>query len=444
MGHHNWSRRIGVAVEWLFAVAIILCIIGLVRDVLIEGYLPSPFFYAKPETFTDWYNPAYWANNPGAYSEWRSVYPPFTFVFLRLFSRSSCYLHSAYVGRDCDPQGYLLLTLLTLVNFILAWLTYRKVDKFTAFPRALAVGLGLPVLFAWERGNLNIACFTALILGYGNLLRSARLKAFFAAIAFNFKPYIILAVAGRLVRRDWVWLEWFGLFIAVIYAASFAAFGAGDPMTLLNDILGFTHTPDNLVSWDLIDFTTTYNGLMAVFRSTLPIIAMTGSAPVEALEHVIPILIRLGEVGVLACLAYMMWHPMTSHKARISALPLLLFMSISLNPGGYAAEFALFFVFFESWRGPGRILALAAAYLWCMPFDFPIVTLFHEFGFSFLSQRAVQYDRDITVGQLVRPGLLLLIQYGLVWASAGDILRDLRSLRRARVAIDPGRALQPG
>jgi hypothetical protein len=327
-----------------------------------------------------------------------------------------------------------------IANFFLAWLVYRKSDKITAFPRALAVGLGMPVLYAWERGNLNIPCFTALILGYGNILRSARLKALFAAVTFNFKPYLILALAGRAIRRDWIWLEWCGLFIAVIYAASYAIFGAGDPLTLLHDILNFTHTPDDNVTWDLIDFTTTYNGLLTVLKSPLSIIAITGSALVETLERVLPFFIRIGALGCLACLAYMIWRPMICHRARISALTLLLFMSISLSPGGYAAEFSLFFVFFESWRGPGRILALIAGYLWCIPIDFPIITLFHNEGFSFLSQRAIRYDRDIMVGQFVRPGLLLIVEYGLIWASAGDALRDLQTMRKSRITAETGLA----
>jgi hypothetical protein len=423
--------------EWLFAAAILLSITGLVRDVMTDGYLPGPFLYAKSDTFMDWYNPAYWANNPGAYSEWSSVYPPFAFLFLKIFTRSSCYAESPYLGRDCDPQGYVIITLFTIVNFILAWRAYHKINRITAVPRAIAVGLGLPVLYAWERANLIVPCFTAFILAYGNILRSARLRALFAAISFNFKTYVILAVAGRFMRRDWVWLEWCGLFIMVVYGASFVIFGAGDPITLAHNMLGFTHTPDNNVTWDVIDFTTTYNALLTVLKSPLPILAFVGSAPIEAAERAVPLLIGTGAVGVLACLAYAIWRPMTCSRARVSALTLLLFMSISLVPGGYSAEFALFFVFFERWRGPGRIFALMGAYLWCIPVDMRLVTLTREINFSFLSQRAALTEHGLLIGQLLRPGLMLLIEYALVWASASDIFRDLWNLRISRRSIKP-------
>jgi hypothetical protein len=421
----NWRRTLAINLEWFFAAAIVLAIVALVRDVLVDGYLPDPFLHAKADTFNDWYNSAYWANNPGAYSEWSAIYPPFSFVFLRIFSKAACYSFSVDGARGCDPTGIVVLTLLTLVNFILAGLAFWKVDRSTALPRALAVALGFPVLYAWERGNLIIPCFTAFILAYGNLLRSARLKALCAAIAFNFKPYLILAIAGRLVRRDWIWLEWCGLFFAVIYAASFAIFGAGDPMTLIHDMMAFDHTP----GIDLIGFTTTYNGILTIVKLPLPIMEVLGSSPVEAVERGIPLLIYAGAIGILACLAYAACRPLTYSRARVSALTLLLFMSISLAPGGYSVEFALFFIFFEKWRGVGHALALVCAYIWCVPIDFPVVYIFHDTGFSFLSQRVVQYELPITLGQLLRPGLLLFIEYGLVWATAGDIIRDLRAMR---------------
>lgn len=416
--------------EWCFGALIVLAILGLVRDVLVDGYLPDPFLHAKADSFNDWYNPAYWANNHGAYSEWASIYPPFAFVFLRLFSRAECYAYSVDSSRECDPTGIVFLTVLTVVNFILVWLVFRKVDRLTALPRALAVGLGFPVLYAWERGNLIVPCFTAFILAYGNLLKSARLKALCAAISLNFKPYLILVPAGRFLKRDWIWLEWCGLCFLAIYAASFAIIGGGDPITVVNNTQAFEHTPDI----DLIGFTTTYNALLTILKLPLPIIEITGSAPIEAAERYIPLMIYAGAVGVMACLAYATWRPSTCTRARISTLLLLLLMSISTAPGGYSLEYALFFVFVEKWSGPTRILALICAYLWCIPIDFPVANIYNDLGFSFLGQRLVRYELPITLGELVRPGLLLLMEYGLVCASAGDIIRDLRS-RRVTTAL---------
>src|SRR5262245_9839554 len=52
------GRRLAIWIEWCFGAAIVLAIFGLVRDVLVGGYLPDPFLHAKADTFMDWYNPA--------------------------------------------------------------------------------------------------------------------------------------------------------------------------------------------------------------------------------------------------------------------------------------------------------------------------------------------------------------------------------------------------
>lgn len=427
--HFN-GRTIAIWIEWCFGAAILAALVGLVWDVLVLGYLPDPFLHAKADTFNDWYNPAYWANNHGVYSEWRSIYPPFSFVFVRLFTKPECYAYSVDSARGCDPTGIVVLTVLTIVNFILAWRVFRKVDASTALPRALAVGLGFPVLYAWERGNLIVPCFTAFILAYGNLLKSARLKALFAAISLNFKPYLILALAGRAVKRDWLWLEWCGLTFVAIYSVSYVVIGDGGPLTIARNVLSFAHTP----GLDLISFTTTYTAILTILDQPWPMIELIGSRPVEVAEFLVPLPIYVGMIGVLACLTYATWRPASFTRTRFSALMLILFMSISTVPGGYSVEYAVFFVFYERWRGLGRILALICAYLWCIPYDINFTNIYHDLGYSFLGQRVVEYELAISWGQLLRPGLLLLMEYGLVCAAAADIIRDLRD-RRPTMAI---------
>ena len=428
--------RHGLAVwmEWVFGFLIIAAIVGLVVDVMVDGYLPDPFLNSKSETFTDWYNPAYWTHNQGTYSAWSSIYPPFSFVFIRLFSNPACYYYGVDAARGCDPAGIVVVSVLTIVNFVLAWLTFHKVDRATAFPRALAVGLGFPALYAWERGNLLVPCFTAFILAYGSLLKSARLRTLCAVISLNFKPYLILALTGRIVKREWIWLEWCALWFVAVYAASYAIFGAGDPLTIVQNTLGFEHSP----SVDLISFATTYNALLTILKLPLPLTDILGSSPIEIAESVLPILMYAGLAGALPCLAYAMVRPNICTRSQASALMLLLFMSVSTSAGGYALHFALFFILFETWRGPLRIVVMASTYLWCIPFDYPIFYIMHEYGFSFLGQRNVQYDLALTFGELLRPGLLLVIEYGLVWLLAANILRDLWSLcqRQATLRYD--------
>ena len=48
-----------------------------------NGYLPSPFVYDKADTFMDFFHTMYWADEPGRYTDWGSVYPPLNFLFLK-------------------------------------------------------------------------------------------------------------------------------------------------------------------------------------------------------------------------------------------------------------------------------------------------------------------------------------------------------------------------
>ena len=408
-------------VEYLCGAAILFGVAVLVRDVLVQGYLPSPFFHDKSDSFMDWYNPAYWAHNPGAYSEWFSVYPPLSFLFLDLFSRPSCFTFSPYQGRACDPQGYWVISIFLLINLVLLWRTYGKLDHRTAFPRAIAVGLGTSMLFGWERANLIIPCFTCLVLAYGNILKNSWAKIIFAALAVNFKPYLILAAFGRLFRLDWRWSERFVICCGLIYMASFAIFGAGTPMEILTDTLGFAQVPTS-IGYDVFEFSTTYKSLLLVLQSSFPIMHFTGSRVIEIMETVFPAMMGLGWLGIALSLFGALLRPGVLTRSRLTALILAAFYVTIPSQGGYSLIFLLFFVFFEPWRGFGRGLALGAAYVWCFPLDLDVSGLSFLTTTSFLTNRIVDVDLPITLGQLGRPALVLLIEYGLVFASISDIL----------------------
>lgn len=104
------------------------------------------------------------------------------------------------------------------------------------------------------------------------------------------------------------------------------------------------------------------------------------------------------------------------------------------EPGGYAYVFLFFFVFLERWKSPGQIMALAATYVLCIPWDYQIVKIAHQLQYSYLSGLTVDYGMGINVGAFVRPGLLLVVEYGLVIATLSDLFRtpaDARSRPRS-------------
>ncbi len=431
----NWSF-----IETAFAFLIVVAMVYATRFFIVNGYLPSPFFQDTNDTFMDWYNTAYWSDRRGAYELWGSVYPPLSFLFLRLFSAPSCYADTSEIARHCDQIGIFALGGFVLLNTIILYFTYKKDHLSTAIPRAIALGFGMPMLFAWERGNLIVPCFTFFILGHGRLLKAGWIRWLCVAVSINFKPYLMLALVGRALRMQWRWLEGCGIAVLLIYTASYMVFGQGNPIELFNDIAIFSQGSD-VIKLDSISYASTFNALVDILRAPLPIMLILGSRPIETMESVLPIAIRLGELGVLAVFAGAIWRPSAIPVYRLGALSVALLLTAS-NPGGYAEVFLFFFVFFEQWKGPGRIVALISTYALCVPCDYQIVGIAHQMKNSYLSGHTVGYDLGLTVGEFVRPALMLTLQYGLIAVSISDIIRGLPFIagRRPPVNVQPGSA----
>ena len=74
MRWRDWTRW-----EHGFAVPVLLGLIYCVGHLLVEGYLPQPFFYQPFDVWMDWFNTAFWSHNPGAYDSWSTSTPQYHF-----------------------------------------------------------------------------------------------------------------------------------------------------------------------------------------------------------------------------------------------------------------------------------------------------------------------------------------------------------------------------
>jgi hypothetical protein len=423
--------------EHILAAIICGAAIGVGLFFLKFGYLPSPFYHWKNDTFMDWYNPAYWAHRPDAYERVHSFYPPIAFEFLRLLTHPACYAGSALMGRRCDVFGYVTITFFLILSFLLSLSAFRRNAGASAWPRAIALGLSASMLYGWERGNLVLPCFAAFVISYGGLVRSAWARAAFAGVAANFKPYLLIIPVTQLLRRDWRAFCRFCVAGLAIYVFSFLLFGAGNPVQIARNAIHFMMAPADR-RYGIFEFTTTYDSLLGVLESSAPLRLYLGQGLVGAARIVLPILMILGAVGATLCLMAGAWRPGALLPARGAALGLTLIFVFG-SPGAYALIFLLFLVFLEPWRGAGSIIALIAAYLWCIPWDYNLAPVMHETNFSFLAGHPVGVELSLTVGELLRPGLVLMMQFGLVAAAVGDLRQSppshLPSLpRAARVA----------
>ena len=424
------SSRFSRLVEPTLAILVVAGVVWVSMFFLSNGYLPTPFFDDTSDTFMDWYNSAYWVYHPGAYVTWGSVYPPMTFLFLRLFSNPSCYVETEPIARHCDHTGVFVLCIFIVINLVLLYFIYRKSDPKTAIPRAISLALSLPMLFALDRGNLIVPCFTFFILGHGRFLKSAWIRWLCVAISINFKPYLIITVLGVVLHRRWRWAEGCAIVIVTLYAVCYVIFGQGSPAQILKNIGGFSGESPT-IRLDSIIYSPTYIEILKLLKSPFPIVGIIGSKPIETMEFIFPVAMQIGEIGALVSIAGAIWKPNAVPAYRIAALAMALLLTVS-EPGGYAYVFLFFLVFLERWKNPGQIMALVATYALCIPWDYQIVQIAHQLQYSYLSGLTVDYGMGINIGAFVRPALLLIVEYGLVVATLSDLIRALFDARSQR------------
>jgi hypothetical protein len=386
-----------------------------------HGYLPQPFYYDVNLSLMDLYSTAYWAYHSGAYAIWRTVYPPISFDILRLFTHPACYAQGEFAGRLCDRSPAVLLVAVFVLNAVLAWLSYRLSDRRTAVPRAAAVALGLPMLYALERGNLLIPCFTAFLLGAGPLVRSPLARTIALAVSVNFKPYLLAVILPAVARRDWRWLAGFGAVGLAIYLVSFGLEGAGTPAQLLADMGGYAGGKHDAL-WANLYYSTSYWPVYRLIAAHQAFAASFSPLAVSVCGYLTVGVMRLAQLGSLICMLAALVRPAGINVRRFMALyATMILTTVTNGSSGYASIFLLFLLYFEPWRGGVRIAVLLSAYGLSMPVDWAFWPMIHGPAHSFLGGREVWSSFGISVGQIVRPGLLLIIQFGLIILNLQDI-----------------------
>jgi hypothetical protein len=441
--------RPGLRAEWLLTIPVAAGIVHAIVYAWIYGYLPQPYFYEPSGTFMDFFAPAEFAHRGGAYDAFRSIYPPLSYVLLKLVSWGPCYaFNGSEPVRSCDVYGIGWLFAIYLINTILIALSYRKLDRTTALPRTFALCAGLSMTYALERGNVLLWCFTCLILAYGPLLKSARLRWVFAGLAVNFKVYLIGTVFAQLLKRRWRWFEGAVLATVVIYLLTFAIYGEGTPREIYDNITAYAA---GFKAASLLDLW---------YPSSLQPVSLllTGEAEFPVVTHLGSRLVELGALGVhvfvlgvslaiVAAAAAAWWRPQAVPMHRL----VLLSMGIALinsEVGGYTHMLLIFFVFMERWKGAGRPAAIVMAYVLCFALDIPIETAPPVVRDSFLANRMVIAEFYVGAGALVRPVLVHLILVSLSLVTIRDVWADARrngwrspfSRRAPEIAANPATA----
>lgn len=424
--------------EWLLATVLIGLLIKVVLFTIDNHYLPQPFFYEPSDTFADWFNTAFWARNPGTYDTWNTLYPPLTFVFLRIFGMDRCYPQTQSIdpsaglaARDCDWLGIVTILGLFLLDLALIYLTFRKVDRRTALPRSLCVGLGWPMLDGLERGNLVLACFACFLLAVGPLLGSARTKAVFAGLAINFKVYLIAAILPLVIKRRWRWVEQALIATVFVYLFSFAVMGRGTLIEIVTNIRDFSSNPTTQVL-DLWPAATYKPAISFLAADSFPVTLLLGSKLVITLEWVLPLLIMVGQAAILLAVALAVLRPDVITRTRLVGHGLMLAL-ITAEAGGYTPVFFMLLILMEPWRGFGRKFAITATYLLGMSLDYTIDKLPAIVRESYIGNTQTIVEFGVTAAPFARPLVILMIAVAMACVTIHEVF----------AALWPPRAIKP-
>lgn len=405
------------------AAAILLILVAIVAARLLnQGLLPAPFYDWPNASLMDLHSTAWWAHHHGAYESWRAIYPPFSFVLLDLATLRRCYIASPEAGRACDWLSQAALLGTFVANLWLLWLSYRRVEPASAPARAFIVGAGLPMLYALERGNLLIPCFTAFLLGAGPLLARPIARWAALAVAVNLKPYLLVVIAPAAARRDLRWLVGFGAVGLVLYLASWLAFGEGSPAQLALDLLDYAPGKSAALEGNLHYATSLWPLARALRSGALSGVGVNPKAA-EALAGGCIALMRMAQIGTAACLIAAVAKPRRINDGRLLALcGAVILTTVTNGSAGYAQIFVFFLIGLEPARGGLRIALLACAFLLSLPVDMAIGPQSPTIAWSWLGQRWVEAPHGLTLGQLLRPFGLMAIQFLLIPLNLADSL----------------------
>lgn len=386
------------------------------------GYIPQPYFYEPWGTFMDFFAVSSFSHNTDAFEVFATIYPPLSFALLKFLSWGPCYAsNGSEEARYCDYYGIAWLFIIYAIDIVLIALAFRKVDPKTWIPRTIALGFGLPMTYALERGNLLLFTLPCLILAYGPLVRSARLRWLFAGLAVNFKVYLIGTIFAQLLRRRWRWFEGALLATIFVYLVTFAIYGEGSPNQIYDNISAYAGGFKATTILDLW-YPSSFVPLRTLLEgdANFPVLGVIGSRLVEGGLIAANTIYVTASLSVVAAAVAAWWRP--------EAVPMhrLIFMSISIalitsEVSGYTQMLILFFVFMERWKGFGRGLALLFAYLLSIGLEFPIERIPPIYRESYLAGGPVISHYALGLGALTRPIIVHLMIITLAMVTICDV-----------------------
>jgi len=374
---------------------VVFCsLIYIVVSVEVNGYLPTPFFYDKLDTLMDFFNVQYWVYDKGRYTEWKSIYTPFSFWLVSFFP----YSDNGYEPLILRQEGIFYLIGLYVIATVL--ILYFQLKTIMYSNKILLIMLlTMPFLFTLERGNLLFITLLFLLISSLNY-KKLWIFSIFMAMAISLKIYLIALLFIPLLNLH------FSRIILTLLLALFINFisanilGESNWWLFISNILEFSSDPRHY-EWSY--FTYSYQNILLAFTELNPKYKDIG-----AWSHILTLLTTF-IFFLFVSIKYLLSSSSFRNEKRntLFLLLIMLIMIVVKNSGGYV--FILLFPFLSSIIF--NRVSLYILLLLLLPIEIPLMTLDSITMESLISGQQVEISRDVTSGMILRPLLFLILYY---------------------------------
>jgi len=378
----------------LLVSGITISIIYYVLSTVYNGSLPAPFFYVKSDTFMDFYHIQYWTYDAARYTEWKSIYPPFSFWLLSFFP----YSDNGYDPLILREEGVFYLIGSYVITTILILYFQSKTIMYSN-KILLIMLLSIPFLFAIERGNLLIYALLFLLISVLNY-RNSFVFGLFLAMAISIKIYLIALLFIPLLNLHFFKIVLTLALVLVINVVSANLLGDSNWLLFMDNIFEFSSDPKHY-EWSY--FTYSYQNILLAFTEL-----NSKYKDIATWSHILTLSTTF-IFFLFVSTKYLLSSSSFRDEERntLFLLLIMLIMIVVKNSGGYV--FILLFPFLSSIIF--NRVSLYILLLLLLPIEIPLMTLDFITMESLISGQQVEISRDVTSGMILRPLLFLILYY---------------------------------
>ena len=379
------------------------------------GYLAAPFYYDKSDTFMDLFNPLYWAYLDGRYTEWKSVYPPLNFLFLRLLDflfGGACYAVPSCVREHSPLIIVVFASIYLTIPAIVLRMQYEK--NYSVIEKSLLYFLVIfspPMLFALERGNLIL--ITPILLAFvlsGNGLK----RSIYIAVLINIKAYLVLLLMYFFIKRIWRDLLICIFFSTLIFVLTGWLLDPSYYLFFAN-IFYFSSGGGSFSLREVMSMPSSISAYAYVLKNPSAVTLLSAHMSASTVSYVGAAIEFVKWSSLAASLAIVSIKSSVIRDAEIFALLVVLVCNLGVWVGGYTMilYIALIPVFLKMHL---RFVLLGLVALIYLPLDLmPVMTESIGTQYSYFSDTYVSVNWTLGFGSLVRPVLNIALLLTVSW-----------------------------